>query len=173
MTPPTTPNQTSETDGATVTNRRVARRIEAINERAGSAEQDAFDFVVEGGTSDDLTLGLLASYLGASAARRSAALDLSLDVSRVVIEVEHGGARSDGGIVDPPDGGDLWRATPTESSARVRALVEADTQESSDRLAVWRDQLVGDDIPFSMVPGLIGVDLLVTARSPGRTRPTD
>lgn len=173
MTPPTTPNQTSKTDGAAGVNRRVAKRIEVVNERAASDEPGAFDFVVEGGTSGDPTLGLLASYLGAAAAQRSAALDLSLDVTRVVVEVEHEGARSDGGTVDPADGDDLWRATPEQPSPRVRALVEADTDEPTDHLTTWRDQLVGDEIPFSMVPGLVGIDLLVRAQSRGRVRSTD
>jgi hypothetical protein len=143
----------------------VAKRIEAVNERAQSDERGAFDFVVDGGTSDDLTLGLLASYLGAAAARRSVALDISLDVRRVVVEIERGEARSDGGTVGPAGENELWRATPEQAPTRVRALVEAHTDESADRLATWRDQLVGDDIPFSMVPGLAGVDLLVTPRA--------
>lgn len=165
MTPPTTSNQSSSVEGAEVVTRRVVKRIEAINERVSSAEQGAFDFVVEGGTADDLTLGLLASYLGAAAARRSTALDIALDVSRVVVEVEQGIVRSDGGTIESPGENTLWRATPEQAPVRVRALVEAHTDESADRLVAWRDQLVGDDVPFSMVPGLVGIDLLVTPSS--------
>lgn len=165
MTPPTTSNQSPSAEGAAVVTRRLVKRIEAVNERASNAEQNAFDFVVEGGSADDLTLGLLASYLGAAAARRSSALDIALNVSRVVIEVERGVVRSDGGTVDPSGENDLWRATPEEVPTRVRALVEAHTNESTDRLVAWRDQLVGDDVPFSMVPSLVGIDLLVTPTS--------
>ncbi|WP_142858724.1 hypothetical protein [Salinigranum halophilum] len=165
MTPPTTPNQTSNVGGAAVVNRRVVKRIEARNERASSPGRGAFDFVVEGGTADDLTLGLLASYLGAAAARRSATLDIALDVSRVVVEVEHGRAQSDGGAVESPGEDGHWRAGRERTPRRVRAIVEAHTDGSTDRLTAWRDQLVGDDVPFEMVPGLVGVDLLVTPRS--------
>lgn len=162
MTPPTTPNQSSSAEGTAVVNRRVVKRIEAVNECVSSPERGGFDFVVHGGTADDLSLGLLASYFGAAAARQSAALDLALDVSRVVVEVEHGVTRSDGGTVERPGEGDVWQATPEQPRSRVRALVEAHTDESTDRLVTWRDHLVGDDVPFSMVPGLVGVDLLVT-----------
>jgi hypothetical protein len=164
MTPPTTPNQTSTAEPPVVT-RRVTKRIEAVNERVPSAEADAFDFVVEGGTPEDPALGLLASYLGAAAAHRSAALDIALEVNRVVVEVEGETTRSDGGTVDSPGEDGLWHAAPPRAATRVRALVEAHTDEPAGRLAAWRDQLVGDDVPFSMVPGLVGVDLLVTTRA--------
>ena len=156
MTPPTTPNRSSNAERAAVVNRHVTKRIEAVNECVPSDETGAFDFVVEGDALDDPAFGLLA--------RHSAALGIALDVSRVVVEVEGGTARFDGGAVEPLGENGLWRATPTESS-RIRALVEAHTDESPDRLAVWRDRLVGDDVPFSMVPGLVGVDLLVTPRT--------
>jgi hypothetical protein len=52
--------------------RRVTKRIEAVNERVSSAEAGAFDFAVEGGPPEDPALGLLASYLGVTAAHRSA-----------------------------------------------------------------------------------------------------
>jgi hypothetical protein len=165
MTPPTIPDQPSTAEPPTVT-RRVTKRIEAVNERVSSAEAGAFDFAVEGGTPDDPALGLLASYLGVAAADRSAALGLALDVNRVVVEVEGGTTRSDGGTVDFPGEDGFWRAAPPR--AATRALVEAHTDEPADRLAAWRDQLVGDDVPFSMVPGLVGVDLLVTTRGGGR-----
>lgn len=165
MTPPTTPNQSSSAEGSLAATRRVTARIEAVNERAPSAETGAFDFTVEGGIPADPTLGLLASYLGAAAAHQSAALELALDVSRVVVEVEAEAARSDGGTVESPGESDLWRATPERATNRVRALVEAHTDEPTDRLVAWRDRLVGDGVPFSMVPGLVGVDLLVTPRA--------
>ncbi|WP_372911190.1 hypothetical protein [Salinigranum sp.] len=167
MTPPTTPDQPSTTEPPAVT-RRVTKRIEAVNECASSAEAGAFDFAVEGGSPEDPALGLLASYLGVAAAHRSAALGLALDVNRVVVEVEGGTTRSDGGTVDSPGEDGFWRAAPPRATTRVRALVEAHTDEPADRLAAWRDHLVGDDVPFSMVPGLVGVDLLVTTRAGGR-----
>ncbi|WP_162562464.1 hypothetical protein [Salinigranum rubrum] len=164
MTPPTTPNQSSNAERAAVVNRHVTKRIEAVNECDPSDDPGAFDFVVEGDSFDEPALGLLASYLGAAATHHSTALDIAVDVRRVVVEVEGGMTRFDGGAVEPPGENDLWRATPTEQS-RVRALIEAHTDDSADRLAVWRDRLVGDDVPFSMVPGLVGVDLLVTPRA--------
>ena len=92
-------------------------------------------------------------------------IDIALDVSRVVVEVEHGRARSDGGAVESPGENGHWRAGLEQTPNRVRALIEAHTDESTDRLTAWRDQLVGDDVPFEMVPGLVGVDLLITPRS--------
>ncbi len=164
MTPPTTPNQLSTAESAAVVIRRVTKRIEAVNECVPSDETGAFDFVVDGETFDDPALGLLASYLGAAAARHSAALDIPLDVSRVVVEVEGEAARFDGGTVESLGENGLWRATSPEPN-RVRALVVAHTDEATDCLAAWRDRLVGDDVPFSMVSGLVGVDLLVTPRA--------
>lgn len=170
MAPPTTSNRLPGDDDTAVVSRRVIRRVEAKNERAGDSAPGAFDFAVEGGTPEDLSLGLMASYLGARAACQSAALDLTVDVERVAVEVERDTTRSDGGTATPDVGdvGPTWSPDAARSSNRVRAVVEARADESPRNLAAWRDRLVDDDVPFSMVPGLVGVDIIVTSLA-GRT----
>jgi hypothetical protein len=171
MDPPTTPDQSSDAESVAWTNDRVLRRIEARNELTAADAPDAFDFVVDD-SDDDSTLGILASYLGAAACRQSRSLDLTIDVSRVTVEVERPPTRSDGGTAErdsaAADGVGTDRVpAPDASSARVRALVEARTAEPAETLAAWRDLILADRVPFSIAPDLVGVDLLVASTAVG------
>jgi hypothetical protein len=164
---PTTPDQSSDAEPVARMNGRVLRRIEARNELTAADAPDAFDFVVDD-SDDDSTLGILASYLGAAACRQSRPLDLTIDVSRVTVEVERPPTRSDGGTGEhdgaAADGVGADRILTAETApARVRALVEARTAEPAETLAAWRDRILADRVPFSIVPGLVGVDLLVAS----------
>jgi hypothetical protein len=171
MKTPTTPEPSSDAERTPRVRDRVLHRVEARNELTATDAPGAFDFAVAdeaGGSS----LGLLASYLGAAACRQSFSLGLAVDVSRVVVEVERPAARSDGGTAPLDDhAGDDGRpgvtAGPETRPNRVRALVEARTDEPTAALATWRERLVADPVPFSMVPGLVGVDL-VCASTTGR-----
>ncbi|WP_152041778.1 hypothetical protein [Salinigranum salinum] len=167
---PTTPDQSPNAEPVARTNGRVLRRIEARNELTAADAPDAFDFVVDD-SDDDSTLGILASYLGAAACRQSQSLDLTIDVSRVTVEVERPPTRSDGGMAERDGtaagvGADRRSAAET-SPARVRALVEARTAESAETIAAWRDRILADCVPFSIAPGLVGVDLLVASTAAG------
>jgi hypothetical protein len=163
---PTTPDQSSDAEPVARMNGRVVQRIEARNELSAADAPDAFDFVVDD-SDDDSTLGILASYLGAAACRQSQSLDLTIDVSRVTVEVERPPTRSDGGTAERDGAADGVGAdrSPTAGTppARVRALVEARTAEPAETLAAWRDRILADHVPFSIAPGLVGVDLLVAS----------
>ena len=163
----TPPEPSSDAERTPRVRDRVRHRVEARNELTATDAPGAFDFAVDdeaGGS----TLGILASYLGAAACRQSFSLGLAVDVSRVVVEVERPATRSDGGTVslDDPAGDDglpgVTAGTGTRPN-RVRALVEARTAEPTAALATWRDRLVADPVPFSMVPELVGVDLICTS----------
>jgi hypothetical protein len=166
MKTPTTPEPSSDAERTPRVRDRVLHRVEARNELTAADAPGAFDFAVDdeaGGS-----LGILASYLGAAACRLSFSLGLAVDVSRVVVEVERPATRSDGGTValcDPAgDDRSAGATAGTETRpSRVRALVEARTDEPTAALATWRDRLVADPVPFSMVPGLVGVDLVCTS----------
>ena len=167
MKTPTPSEPSSDAERTPRVRDRVLHRVEARSELTATDAPGAFDFAVEdeaGGS----TLGILASYLGAAACRQSFSLDLAVDVSRVTVEVERPATRSDGGTVsldDPTeDDGRLGVTAGTETRPnRVRALVEARTAEPTAALATWRERLVADPVPFSMVPGLVGVDLICTS----------
>jgi hypothetical protein len=166
----TSDGRTGSERGAEV-RRRVRRRIEARNELAAADAPGAFDFRVDDRAMDGLGVGILASYLGAAACGQSFALGLVIDVGRVVVEIEDPPTRSGGGTPARDAGArdhdhdrnhDHDRDHDRDAT-RVRALVEAHTDEPADAIARWRGRLVADHLPFAIVPELVGLDVLVTS----------
>lgn len=123
MTAPIT-HRTLADDGSDDSTHRTVGRVEARNTRQGG-DDSRFDFAVDSDPNVDGLLGLSVSYLAAAATEQSASLDLSLDVRRIVLDVERprgrpdGGTRASGGLrstaVENPD-----RTEPTHQPARPK-----------------------------------------------------
>ena len=175
MTAPTN-HRTPTDDGPDDSTHRTVGRVEARNTRE-AGDDSRFDFDVDSDPHVDGLLGLSVSYLAAAATEQSAALDFSLDVSRIVLHVERPRARPDGGTkasgglqsdaVESPDRTktpDQAHSPTHTAETRVRATIEVRTDASAAQFDAWQKRLREDGLPSTITPELAALEIERSAR---------